>query len=108
MSKVNVYSESGEVVASVEYNSNLDFYDGSNYTCGSTGRHQGLTKLKDGRYVLIHGTEWEGERNTAEVVTADEALQAILSSDNDELLEESRFSELKAMSEDMTEEDDEE
>jgi hypothetical protein len=108
MSKVNVYSESGEVVARVEYNSNLDFYDGSNYTCGSTGRHQGLTKLKDGRYVLIHGTEWEGERNTAEVVTADEALQAILSSDNDELLEESRFSELKAMSEDMTEEDDEE
>lgn len=108
MSKVNVYSESGEVVARVEYNSNLDFYDGSNYTCGSTGRHQGLTKLKDGRYVLIHGTEWEGERNTAEVVTADEALQAILSSDNDELLEQPRFSELKAMSEDMTEEDDEE
>jgi hypothetical protein len=108
MSKVNVYSESGEVVARVEYNSNLDFYDGSNYTCGSTGRHQGLTKLKDGRYVLIRGTEWEGERDTAELVTADEALQAILSSDNDELLEESRFSELKAMSEDMTEEDDEE
>lgn len=108
MSKVNVYSESGEVVARVEYNSNLDFCDGSNYTCGSTGRHQGLTKLKDGRYVLIRGTEWEGERDTAELVTADEALQAILSSDNDELLEESRFSELKAMSEDMTEEDDEE
>jgi hypothetical protein len=108
MSKVNVYSESGEVVARVEYNSNLDFYDGSNYTCGSTGRHQGLTKLKDGRYVLIRGTEWEGERDTAELVTADEALQAILSSDNDELLEQPRFSELKAMSEDMTEEDDEE
>ena len=108
MSKVNVYSESGEVVARVEYNSNLDFYDGSNYTCGSTGRHQGLTKLKDGRYVLIHGTEWEGEENTAEVVSAEDALQAVLSSGNDELLEESRFSELKAMSEDMTEEDDEE
>ena len=54
--KVNVL-EDGVVIARVEYNNNLDFWDGHNWTCGSTGRHLGLTQLRDGRFVLIHGTQ---------------------------------------------------
>jgi hypothetical protein len=105
MKKVNVYDESGKVVGRVNYNSNLDHWDGHNHTCGSTGRHLGITKLKDGRFVLIRGTQWQGEQNIAEVVTAEEALQAILSSGNDEMLDEEKFGELKKLNnETMTEE----
>jgi hypothetical protein len=44
MAKVNVTDGNGGVVASVEYNSILDHWDGSNWTCGSTGRHLGITE----------------------------------------------------------------
>lgn len=76
MTKVPVYDD-GEVIARVEYNSNLDFWDGRNMTSGSLGRHLGFTKLKkSGKYVLITGTNWEGEQPSAEIVTADELIQA--------------------------------
>lgn len=75
MAKVPVY-EDEKIIARVEYNTNLDFWDGRNYTCGQTGRHLGCTKLKSGKYVLIHGTQWQGERDHAEVVTAAELIQA--------------------------------
>jgi putative transposon-encoded protein len=76
MTKVPVY-EDGEVIARVEYNSNLDFWDGRNMTSGSLGRHLGFTKLKkSGKYVLINGTNWEGEQPSAEVVTMDELIKA--------------------------------
>ena len=95
---VNVYDEYGEtVVARVEYNSNLDHWDGSNWTCGSTGRHKGLTRLADGRYVLIHGTQWQGERDTAEIISAEQALQEVLHADATELLEEPKFAELREL-----------
>jgi hypothetical protein len=83
--KVNVYDESGSVIARVNYNENLDVWDGHNY-CRGTGRHLGLTRLKDGRFVLIHGTQWEGEKPYAEVISDTQALQEILRADNDELL----------------------
>jgi hypothetical protein len=107
MGKVNVYNEYGEVVATVKYSENLDYWDGNNYTCGSTGRHKGLTRLKSGDYVLVHGTQWQGERDHAEIITAEEALQEILRSGNIELLEEKRFAELKELYEKtMLEEED--
>ncbi|QZT33672.1 hypothetical protein HUR95_15820 [Caldalkalibacillus thermarum TA2.A1] len=103
MRKVNVF-EGGVVVARVNYNDNLDFWDGRNWSCGSVGRHKGLTRLKDGRFVLIHGTDWQGERDYAEIITAEQALQEILSSGNEELLEEEKFADLKALLAEMPEE----
>lgn len=100
MSKVNVYNHDNDIIARVEYNSNLDFWDGSNWTCGSTGRHKGLTKLKNGQFVLIHGTQWQGDRNYAEVISAEQALQEVLSSENEELLDNPRFKDLKKLYED--------
>ena len=94
--RVNVY-EDGEVIARVRYNQDLDYWDGRNFTCGSTGRHKGLTKLKDGRYVLIHGTQWQGEKDYAIVISAEQALQEILKSGNHDLLETKKFRELKEM-----------
>lgn len=103
---VNVYDDDGTVVARVKYSDNLDYWDGNNRTCGSTGRHKGLTKLRDGRYVLIHGTQWQGEKDSAEIITAEEALQEILSSGNTDLLDEKRFAELKEMAESLLIEED--
>ena len=75
---VNVFDEDGEIIGQVAYNSNLDFWDGRNWTNGGTGRHSGLTQLADGRFVLIHGTQWQGEKDTAEVITPERALQEVL------------------------------
>ena len=97
--RVNVYADEfmEEVIARVRYIQNLDFWDGRNFTCGSTGRHKGLTKLKDGRYVLIHGTQWQGEKDYAIVISAEQALQEILKSGNHDLLETKKFRELKEL-----------
>jgi hypothetical protein len=97
--RVNVYADEfmEEVIARVRYNQNLDFWDGRNFTCGSTGRHKGLTKLKDGRYVLIHGTQWQGEKDWAEIISPEQALQEILKSGNTELLDTKKFAELKKL-----------
>ena len=92
--KVNVY-EDAEVIARVEYNNNLDFWDGHNWTCGSTGLHKGLTKLKDGRFVVIHGTQWQGQSDHAEIISADEAAQEILRAEKDDLFE--KYPELKTI-----------
>ena len=81
---VNVF-DGEEIIGQVSENTNLDYWDGNNHTCGSTGRHKGLTQLADGRYVLIHGSQWQGERDTAEIISAETALREILVSGNEEL-----------------------
>jgi len=108
--RVNVYDGNNNVVARVRYNSCLDYWDGRNWTNGGVGRHKGLTKLKDGRYVLIHGTQWQGEKDWAEIITPEQALQEILKSGNTELLETKKYRELKELYEKtmVQEEDDEE
>ena len=92
-----VYDRQGEVVATVSGNTNLDFWDGHNMTCGSTGRHKGITRLRNGEYVLIHTTQWQGERSQAEIITPRQALNEILRSGNVGLLEEKRFRELSEL-----------
>jgi len=84
---VNVY-DGEEIIATVTYNNNLDMWTGSNWQNGGTGRHKGLTILEDGRYVLIHGTDWQGEKDHAEIITKQEALQEILRTGDHELLDE--------------------
>lgn len=65
----------------------MDYWDGHNWTCGSAGRHEGLTKLNE-EFVLIHGTQWQGEKEYAEIITEKEAVQRILGSGNTELFNE--------------------
>ena len=96
MGKVAVY-DGDDIVARVEYTNNLDYWDGRNHSCGSVGRHKGLTRLRNGQYVLIRGTQWQGERDHAEIISPSEALQEILSSGNDELFNEKRFADLKKL-----------
>ena len=75
---VNVFDEDGKIIGQVAYNSCLDYWDGQNWTNGGTGRHSGLTQLEDGRFVLIHGTQWQGEKDSARIITPERALQEVL------------------------------
>ena len=98
--RVNVYLdryELKEVVARVRYNQDLDYWNGSNWQNGGTGRHKGITKLKDGRFVIIKGTDWQGEKDYAYVVEDEEALQEILKAQQLELLKTKKFSRLKKL-----------
>lgn len=94
---INVFDSNGDVIGRVASNTNLDRWDGNNYTSGSTGRHKGLTRLADGRYVLIHTTQWQGESDHAVTIAAEQALQEVLAADNIDLLDEPKFVDLKAL-----------
>ncbi|MGE4282805.1 MAG: hypothetical protein AB7G87_03715 [Clostridia bacterium] len=97
MGRVNVENEYGDIIARVQYNHNLDYWDGRNWVNGGMGSHKGLTKLKDGRYVIIHGSDWQGDSSTAEIVSAEQALQEILRSGNDKLLSSEKFKQLQEL-----------
>ena len=87
MGKVNVCDEEGNITARVEYNSNLNYWDGSNWAYGSIGHHLGITRLKGGRFVLIHGSDYQGDRDWGEIVSNADAVQAIVRGDStDEML----------------------
>ncbi len=100
MYKIPVYTTDegrGEpVVARVQYNQMLDNWNGSNWQRGGVGRHLGLTILRDGTPVLIYGTNWQGERDYGVTVTPQEALAAILGTDDaDDILAQPRFRSLR-------------
>ena len=93
---INVLSEDDlQVIARVQYNNNLDYWDGRNFQNGGLGLHKGLTKLKDGRYVIIKTSQWEGYKDKAYVISPHMALQEILKSYNHYLLDFKKFKELK-------------
>jgi len=100
---VNVYDENGELIATVECNTNLDYWTGSNYQNGGTGRHLGLTKLSDGKFVLIHSSDWQGDRDWAEVISPKQAYELIMKYDQD-MLEWKAFEELKRFKEKLLQE----
>ena len=109
--RINVYEGDEfreQVIARVRYNTDLDYWDGNNMGNGGTGMHKGITKLKDGRYVIIIGSQWQGSKDYAYIVSAEEALQEILKSDNGQLLNNKKFAELTKLYEaTMVGEDDE-
>lgn len=47
------------------------YWDGSNFE--RSGRNTYLYKTKNGRYFSYHTTQWQGESNTIEALTIDEA-----------------------------------
>ena len=86
MARVNVYGEDGSIISRVKYNTNLDIWDGRKYGRG-TGYHLGLTQLVDGRFVLISGTDWQGQHDSAEIISRSRAIQEILRANNVGLLD---------------------
>lgn len=103
---VNIY-EDGKVIGRVNSNRNLDYWDGNNMTHGGVGRHLGLTIRRNGDLVFIYTSQWQGDSDWAEVVSEDEAMQAILRADATDLLDETRFKKLKELYEAKYKESDE-
>lgn len=99
---VNVY-ENGELVAVVKYNQDLDVWNGSNYQNGGTGRHLGITRLADGRYVLIYGSDWQGDTDYAEIVSDRTAYEKIMKYDSG-MLELDKFKDLKKFEDNLIKE----
>jgi len=95
--KVAVY-ENGKILAIVEINRNLDGDAGNS---GFDGIHLGLTRLNDGRYVLISSSQWEGDEQSAEVITSDKAFDYICQTGNYYLLNDPKFADLKPMLEEL-------
>ena len=79
---VPVFDENYKLVEYVEANRNLD--EGTD--AGWPGLHHGLSRLSDGRYVLICETDWCCDRNVAYTITPSEALTLVLESNHEELL----------------------
>ena len=78
---INVY-DGITVIARVKYNENLSF-----------DNRLGLTKLNDGRYVLIRGAFYENHNDYGEIISEREAFQLIMRY-NHSLLEEDKFKDL--------------
>lgn len=98
--RVNVYDgeiSAENVIARVRYNCNLDYWNGRNFQNGGVGLHKGITRLKDGRYVIMYGSDWQGTRDYAQVVSDETALKEILHSQNTELLNMKKYHSLKLM-----------
>ena len=112
--RISVYTDQyaaengGEVIARVRYNADLDFWNGQNMENGGRGLHRGITKLRDGSYVIIIGSQWENSRDYAYVVSPEEALQEIIKSGHEELLDTKKFKDLKPLLDQMIEEEDDE
>ena len=100
---VNVYNDNGDLIATVKYNSNLDNWNGSNWQNGGTGHHLGIPKLSDGTFVLIHGSDWQGDRDWAETIPPKKAYELIMKYD-ESMLEWKAFKELKRFEENLLQE----
>lgn len=98
--RINVYEGEAlrpRVVARVRYNSKLDYWDGKSWSNGGAGMHKGITRLEDGRYVILVGSQWQGVRTYGHIVSPIEALMEITSSGNEALLNTAKFQELKEL-----------
>lgn len=95
--RVSVYLDRecrDRAIARVRYNEVLDRWNGSNWSNGGVGMHKGLSKLKDGRYVIIVGSQWQDGRDYGYVATISEVIGEVVFSDNyKDILR--RFPELK-------------
>lgn len=99
MSKVKVYDseEKSDIVALVNCTQNLDSWDGQNNSNGGFGMHKGITRLKNGSYVIIISSQWEGASDYGFIVSDEEALQEIISADCQEFLSLKKYESLKML-----------
>lgn len=96
MAKIPVYASQDELflgkrIGYVNENFNLDPWDGVR----GEDDHRGITRLKDGRYVFIEIPRGVGPSPRAYVISDKEALEEIIKSGNEELLDLIKFKPLK-------------
>lgn len=67
----------------VHYTNNLDSWDGHDFSAGGMGSHLGIGKTKTGLIYAVHGSNWEGGKDWAEVIDREDAKQLLLTHDAD-------------------------
>jgi len=72
-------------IGQVPYTSNLDQWDGHDYTDGFCGCHLGVGKTRAGQFYFVHGNQWAGARDTALICTEEEARSAVMSAGKEDL-----------------------
>lgn len=85
-----------KIIGVVDYTNNLDVWDGSNWQNGGTGKHLGISVMQNKKeriYVLIHGSDFVGSQDYAEIIDKERAFYLIMKY-NPDLLNEERFKEL--------------
>jgi len=86
-------------ISRVRYNNDLDCWDGSNFKgsgCG-VGINKGITKMMDGRYVILYSSLFKGNKDYGLVVTEEDALLEIINSNNLHLLDRVKYRELREL-----------
>lgn len=90
-----LYDENNEVIGEVEYNNKLDYWDGRNYVNGGVGLHKGFGQLKDNRFYMIHGTQWQGQFDNAKICDPKEIVKEAIRTGNTNELD--KFPKLKSI-----------
>jgi len=91
----------GKLIARVRNNTNLDYFNGEYWFNTEKGSHRGLTKLGDGRYVLMHSYDDESKRDYGYVITEKEALDEIIKAQRFDLFKTKKFKDLKKAYDEM-------
>lgn len=110
------YNPTAAIVGRVRINQNLDFYQKNIYAetleerkkvflgYNTPGEHKGITKLKDGRFVIIRTFDNNHSqildkslKNYAYVVDNNTAIAEIISSNHAELLNNKKFKKLNEL-----------
>jgi len=86
MVAVTLY-DGDKIIGTVKYNNLLDMWNGRNWQNGGVGRHKGFVKLKDGRYAIIYGSNWVGEKSYAKIVPKKDIIDEIIRIQDYKLLE---------------------
>jgi hypothetical protein len=86
---VKLYNElNGEIIGDVEYNENLDSWDGRNYSNGGVGMHKGFGYLEEeDQFYIIIGSQWQGSQDYAYICSEEELIREMIDSDNSEEIE---------------------
>lgn len=97
--RVSVYEteDKEKVISRVRYNSDLDYWNGTCRSYGEDGNHRGITKLKDGRYVIIYANDDCSFKDYGLIVSPAKALEEILKSGNEHLLKTKKYKGLKEL-----------
>jgi phosphomannomutase len=72
-----------EIIGDVEYNENLDRWDGQNYTNGGRCMHKGWGYLEEEeQFYIIIGSDWQGTQDYAYCVSAEQLIREMIDSEN--------------------------
>lgn len=84
---IPLYNGSNDIIGEVDYNQDLDYWDGRNWTNGGVGKHKGFGQLDDGRFYIIYGSQWQGDMSYARICSKEKLIKEMIKSSNSKYIE---------------------